>query len=52
MYLLVVAHKLASLVGDLVENIHDEGVHDGHTLGGDTSVGVNLLQHLVDVDGI
>jgi hypothetical protein len=51
-YLLVVAHKLASLVGDLVEDIHDEGVHDGHALGGDTRVRVHLLQHLVDVDGV
>ena len=28
------------------------GVHDAHSLGGDTGVGVDLLQHLVDVDGI
>ena len=29
-----------------------EGVHDGHGLGGDTGVRVNLFQHLVDVDGV
>jgi hypothetical protein len=51
-YLLVVAHELASLVGDLVKDIHDERVHDGHALGGDTRVRVHLLQHLVDVDGV
>ena len=28
----------------------DERVHDGHGLGGDTGVGVHLLEHLVDVD--
>ena len=50
--LLVVAHKLASLVGDLVKDVGDERVHDAHALGGDTSVGVNLLEHLVDVDAV
>lgn len=28
----------------------DEGVHDGHGLGGDTGIRVHLFQHLVDVD--
>jgi hypothetical protein len=28
----------------------DERVHDGHRLGGDTGIGVHLLEHLVDVD--
>lgn len=28
----------------------NEGVHDGHGLGGDTGIGVHLFQHLVDVD--
>ena len=35
---------LAALIGP--------GVHDAHGLGGDTSVGVDLLQHLVDVDDV
>ena len=26
----------------------DEGIHDGHGLGGHSGVGVHLLQHLVD----
>ena len=48
--LLVVASKAGGLGGDAVEDIVDEGVHDGHGLGRDTSVGVNLLEDLVDVD--
>ena len=50
--LLVVANKLAGLGGDLVEQVVDEGVHHGHAAGGDAGVGVNLLQHLVDVGGV
>ena len=49
---LVVVGKTASLCGNTLEQIVDKGVHDGHGLGGDSSVGVDLLQHLVDVDGI
>ena len=49
---LVVVGQTASLGGDTLEQIVDKGVHDGHGLGGDTSVGVDLLQHLVDVDGV
>merc|ERR1719452_237901 len=37
---------------DPLEKVVDEGVHDGHGLGGDAGVGVDLLQHLVDVDGV
>ncbi len=48
--LLVVSHKLDGLLGDLVEDIVDEGVHDTHRLLGDTSVGVDLLQNFEDVD--
>jgi hypothetical protein len=50
--LLVVANKLARLGGDLVKQVVDEGVHHGHAAGGDAGVGVNLLQHLVDVGGV
>ena len=49
---LVVVGQTGSLSSDTFEDIVDEGVHDAHGLGGDTSVGVNLLQHLVDVDGV
>ena len=45
---LVVVSQAASLGGDALEEIVDEGVHDGHGLGGHSGVGVHLLQHLVD----
>ena len=48
--LLVVARQVGRLNGDLVEDIVDERVHDGHGLGGDSRVGVHLLQDLVDVN--
>ena len=48
--LLVVQGQTRRLGGDLVEHVVDERVHDGHGLGRDSSVGVDLLQHLVDVD--
>jgi hypothetical protein len=47
--LLVVLGKLSGLSGNALEDVVDEGVHDGHALLGDAGVGVNLLQHLVDV---
>ena len=43
---LVVVSQTASLGGDTLEEVVDEGVHDGHGLGGHTGVGVDLLQHL------
>lgn len=49
-WLLVVASQVTGLHGDLVKNVVNEGVHDGHGLGGDTGIWVDLLQHLVDVD--
>ena len=49
---LVVVSKTGSFSSDTFEDIVDEGVHDAHGLGGDTSVGVDLFQHLVDVDGV
>merc|ERR1719222_1273088 len=33
-----------------LEEVVDKTVHDAHSLRGDTSVRVDLLQHLVDVD--
>ena len=35
-----------------LEDIVDERIHDAHSLAGDTSVGMDLLQDLVDVDGV
>ena len=49
---LVVVGKTGSFTGNTLEDIVDERVHDAHSLAGDTSVGVHLLQDLVDVDGI
>ena len=48
----VVVSKTAGLGGDTLEDIVDEGVHDAHGLAGDSSVGVDLLKDLVDVDGV
>jgi len=48
---LVVVGQTGSLSGDALEDVVDERVHDRHSLGGDTGIGVDLLQHLVDVDG-
>ena len=48
--LLVVAGELGGLGGELLEDVVDERVHDGHGLGGDADVGVHLLQDLEDVD--
>ena len=47
---LVVVGQARSFSSDTFEDIVDEGVHDAHGLGGDTGVGVDLLQHLVDID--
>jgi hypothetical protein len=49
---LVVVRQAAGLGGDALEDVVDERVHDAHRLGGDAGVGVDLLQHLVDVDGV
>ena len=49
---LVVLREAGSLRGDPLKDVVDERVHDGHGLARDTGVGVHLLQHLVDVDGV
>ena len=49
---LVVVGKAAGLSSDALEDVVDKGVHDAHGLGGDTGVGVHLLQDLVDVDSV
>ena len=48
----VVVGKTAGLSCDALKDVVDKAVHDRHSLGGDTSVRVHLLQHLVDVDSI
>ena len=49
---LVVVGETGGFSGDALEDVVDKGVHDGHSLGADTSVGVDLLQDLVDVDRV
>ena len=49
---LVVVGKTGSFTGNTLEDIVDERVHDTHGFAGDTSVGMDLLEHLVDVDGV
>lgn len=48
--LLVVSNQLDGFLGDSVEDVIDEGVHDTHGLLADASVGVYLLQYLENVD--
>ena len=43
---LVVMGQFGSLGSDTLEQIVHEAVHDAHGFGGDTGVGVDLLQHL------
>lgn len=47
---LVESDQLGGFEGDSLEGVIDERVHDVHCLLGDTNVGVDLLQHLEDVD--
>ena len=44
--------KTGGFGSDTLKDVVDERVHDAHGLGGDTGVGVHLLEDLVDVDGI
>ena len=48
----VVVGQAAGFGGNPLKDVVHEGVHDGHGFARDTSVRVDLLQHLVDVDGI
>ena len=50
--LFVVRGELSSFSGDALKDIVDKGVHNRHALLGDTSIGVDLLQHLVDVRAV
>ena len=49
---LVVVGQLGSLSRNTLQEIIGPGVHDAHGLEGDTGVGVDLLQHLVDGIGL
>jgi len=48
----VVVGQTRGLGSDALKDVVHKGVHDGHRLAADASVGVHLLQDLVDVDGI
>ena len=37
-------------MSDSLENVRNKRVHNGHSLGGNTGVRVNLFQDFVDVD--
>ena len=49
---LVVVGQTRRLASDALKDVVDERVHDGHGLARDASVGMHLLQHFVDVDGV
>ena len=49
---LVVVGQTGSLSSNALKDVIDKGVHDAHGLGADASVRVDLLEDLVDVDGI
>ena len=48
---LVVSNESGGFGSEFLEDIVNEGVHDGHGSLGDTGVWVNLFQDSVDVDG-
>ena len=49
---LVVVGETRGLGGDSLKDVIHERVHDRHGLGRDTGIGVDLLQDLVDVNGV
>ena len=49
---LVVLTKSGSFTCNSVEQVVDEGVHNGHSLCGNTNVRMDLLQNTVDVSSV
>ena len=49
---LIVMGQAGSFSGYSFENVVNERIHDRHSLGGHASIRVDLLQNLVNVDGI
>ena len=47
---LVVVCQARGFAGNSFEYVVDEGVHDAHCLAGDSGVGMDLFQYLVNVD--
>ena len=50
--LLVIVGQSRSLSSHSLKDVIDKGVHDAHGLRGDTSVRMDLLEDLVDVDRV
>jgi len=50
--LLVVANQFGGFPSNALKDVLDEVVHDGHSLLGDSSVRVNLLEDFEDVGGV
>ena len=48
----VVMAKSTGFTSNSLEDVIDEGVHNRHRLRADSSVGMDLFQHLIDVAGI
>ena len=48
---LIISDELSGLSGNLLENVVDERVHDGHGFLGDSGFWVDLLEDSVDIDG-
>ena len=50
--LLLVSGESGGFDGNSFEDISNEGVHNSHTLLGDTDVSVDVLENSVDVDRV
>ena len=48
----VVVRQARGLRGDTLEDVVHELVHDAHGFARDAGLGVDLLQDLVDIDGV
>lgn len=49
---LVVVSQSGRFGGDTLENVVHEAVHDAHRFARNTGVGMHLLQHFVNVNGV
>ena len=49
---LVVVSQTRGFSSNALKDVVHERVHDGHGFAGDTGVGMDLLQNLIDVDSI
>ena len=50
--LLIVADKFGGFSGDLLKDVVDKAVHNGHAALGNTCLWVDLLKDAIDVHGI